>query len=594
MKTNTLRKAGRLIQLCMSPYKGQYIWAIVLNIVGSILGTLNPFIIGFAITELGKNVKDIMAGVPGAGINLNYILTIVLILIISAVIRQGGTYVASYMLAGGVQDSFRDLRTSISRKMNRLPVSYFDKHQLGTVLNNVTNDVDAVTNAMQQSLLPLVYAVTNITMTFVMMMVISLPLGLLCLLMIPGAYFISRAMMRRSQNQFRKMQNTLAELNGYIQERYTGFTVTKLYNNEQKTVEKFQEINGELNQAGFKSGFISSLMSPLMELLINITYVIMMLLTGYAVLFSGMPLGNMQAFVQYIWLVYEPIGQITQLSTAVQSAAASMERIVTFLEEPEESDDSDKIASVNLEEFKGHVSFKEVQFSYDKSSTLLTDLTVDAKPGQTIAIVGATGAGKTTIINLLMRFYDIDAGDISIDGTSIYDMRRSAERSLFGMVLQDAWLYHATIAENIRFGRLDATDEEVIEAAKTANVHHFIKTLPGGYNMMINEEASNVSLGQKQLLTIARAILADPRILILDEATSSVDTRLEMLIQVAMKQAMQNRTSFVIAHRLSTIRDADMILVLEKGDIVEQGTHQQLLDLDGKYAALYNSQFAEE
>lgn len=592
MKQHTLNKVRRLISICMKPYKKQIIFPILFCLIGSILGSLNPFIIGLAITELGNSVKDIQNGVAGAAINYQYILFVVSLLGGSALLRQGLTYLASFMMAGGVQNSFRDLRTRISQKMNTLPVSYFDKHQMGTVLNVVTNDVDAMSNAMQQSLLPIVYSITSIITTFGMIFYISVPLGFVSLLLIPAAFFISRYVSRRSQGDFLKMQNTIAELNGYIQERYTGFTVIKLYNDEQNTIDRFQEINGKLNRAAFKANFTSSLLSPIMELLVNLTYVVMLLLSGWAVLFSGMTLGNMQAIVQYVWQIYEPMGQLTQLFPAVQSAVASAERIVEFLEQPDESDEKHKPALIDASAYDGKVVFDHVNFSYSKKKTLIKDFSLTANPGQKIAIVGATGAGKTTIINLLMRFYDVKKGDIQIDGDSIYDMRRENSRRLFGMVLQDAWLYHATIRDNIRFSRLNATDEEIIKAAKDANVHHFIKTMPGGYDMMINEEGDNVSLGQKQLLTIARALLADPSILILDEATSSVDTRLEMLIQLAMKHAMEGRTSFVIAHRLSTIKDADLILVMENGDIAEQGTHEELLKKRGIYEKLYNSQFA--
>ena len=594
MKQKTFKKAGQLISMCIKPYKSQFIWPIVFTSIGSILGGLSPFMIGLVITELGKNVQDMAKGVAGAGVNFKYILFVVILLSVCAIVRQGLTYLASFMLAGGIQNSIKDLRTRISQKMNTLPVSFFDSHQHGTILNTITNDVDAVTGAAQQSLLTMVYSITSIIITFVMMIYISVPLGIVSLLIVPAAFCISKFIMKKSQDGFLEMQNTQAELNGYIQERYTGFTIIKLFNHEEATIDQFKKVNERMNRSGFKANFTSSLLSPLMELLINLTYVVMILLTGYAVLFSGMTLGNMQAFVQYIWIIYDPMSQITQLSPAVQSAAASMERIVNFLEEIEEDQETDKLATLSLEQYCGEVTFHNVQFSYTKKKPLIEKFTLHAKAGQKIAIVGATGAGKTTIINLLMRFYDIDAGDIAIDGNSIYSMNRNTVRSLFGMVLQDAWLYHATIADNIRYGKLDATDEEVVQAAKDANVHHFIKTMPGGYNMMINEEGSNVSLGQKQLLTIARALLANPRILILDEATSSVDTRLEMLIQVAMKTAMEGRTSFVIAHRLSTIKDADLILVMEAGNIVEQGTHSQLLAQNGVYKNLYNSQFAEE
>ena len=593
MKKHTINKVKRLISLCMKPHRRLIILPVIFTLIGSFLGSLNPFIIGLAITELAASVKDMQSGVPGAAIDYQYILFVISILGASAVVRQGLTYLASFMMAGGVQNSFKDLRTRIGGKMNALPVSYFDSHQKGSVLNVVTNDVDTVANAMQQSILPIVYSITSIITTFGMIFYISVRLGFVSLVIIPAAFMISRYVTKRSQSQFFSMQNTVAELNGYIQERYTGFTVIKLYNDEQNTIDRFKEINNRLNAAGFKANFTSSLLSPIMELLINLTYVVMLLLSGWAVLFSGMALGNMQAVVQYVWQIYEPMGQLTQLFPAVQSALASAERIVDFLEEPEESDESHKPAEIDPGIYEGKVVFDHASFSYSSKKPLIKDFSLTTQPGQKIAIVGATGAGKTTIINLLMRFYDVDGGDIRIDGDSIYDMRRENGRKLFGMVLQDAWLYHATIRDNIRFSRLNATDEEIVKAAKDANVHHFIKTMPGGYDMMINEEGDNVSLGQKQLLTIARALLADPCILILDEATSSVDTRLEMLIQLAMKHAMDGRTSFVIAHRLSTIKDADLILVMDHGDIVEQGSHEELLAREGVYEKLYNSQFAQ-
>lgn len=593
MMGTKLQKASRLIQLCVKGHRRLFLLPVLLTGAGSFFGALNPVVIGLAITELGKNVKDIAAGVEGAGINHEYVLLIAAVLVGMAALRQGMNYLSSFLLAGGVQGSVRSLRSRISQKMNRLPVSYFDSRQQGSILNAVTNDVDTISNATQQSLLHIVYAVISIVSTFVMMICLSPLLGLASMLMLPAAFGISRVIMKHSQKAFLKLQNTVADLNGYTQERYSAFSVVKLYNAEEDSVSRFERINRKLNKVGFKATFISSLLSPLSELLINLTYVAMVVLTALAVLGGRMTLGNMQAFVLYIWLIYEPMSQLTQLSPAVQSAAASMERIVNFLEEKEESAEEDKPAALDVERYKGRVEFSHVRFSYDKEKPLIRDFNLTAEPGQKIAIVGATGAGKTTIINLLMRFYDADAGDIRVDGESIYDMRREASRSLFGMVLQDAWLYHATIADNIRLGRLDATDEEVIQAAKDANVHRFIQTMPGGYQMMINEEAGNVSLGQKQLLTIARALLANPRILILDEATSSVDTRLEMLIQVAMKRAMEGRTSFVIAHRLSTIKDADQILVMDNGDIVEQGTHKELLARGGVYEKLYNSQFTE-
>lgn len=593
MKKIPFEKIKQLLSLVTTPYRAKFILPILLTVIGSVLSAMNPFIIGLAITELANNVIAISSGVPGAQVNYKYIVNIAVILTASNVIRQAMTYFAAFIISEAIQNSFRDLRTQINQKMNTLPVSYFDSQRKGTIQNTITNDVDTVSAAIQQSLLPIVFSITSIVCTFVMMIYISVPLGLAAMIMLPLAFLLSKRLMKRSQGQFLYMQNALAEMNGYIQERYTAFTVTKLYNNEARTVEEFKEINGRLNKVGFQANFTASLMSPFMELLVNITYVVMILLTGFAV-FGGMAIGSMQAFVQYIWIVYDPMGQITQLAPALQSAMASMERIVDFCNQEEEEDESHKPAVLRPGDYVGNVSFRHIGFSYIAEKPLIRDFSLEAAQGQKIAIVGATGAGKTTIINLLMRFYNVNQGDIAIDGESIYDMRRGNQRSLFGMVLQDAWLYNATIKENIRFGRLDATDEEVIEAAKEANVHHFIQTMPGDYDMVINEEGSNVSLGQKQLLTIARALLANPRILILDEATSSVDTRLEMLIQVAMQNAMQGRTSFVIAHRLSTIKDADLILVMDSGDIVEQGTHQALLAQKGVYEKLYNSQFAKE
>ncbi|MFV0382098.1 MAG: ABC transporter ATP-binding protein [Breznakia sp.] len=592
MKVTRFSKAMKLTKYCMKPYKKQFYFAILLMTIACVVGGLTPFITGYAISELTRNVADMQAGVVGAGVNFPYILMIIGLFMGCSLVRQICTYLANFLLAGASQRSFKDLRTQISEKMNFIPVSYFDRHQQGTVLSAITNDVDALSNAIQQSLLVIVGAISSIAISFIMMFVISWKLTLIVLFLIPGAFVITRIVMRKSQQNFLHMQNSLADLNGYIQEHFNAFHVIKLYNYEQDSIEEFKAVNQTLNDHGFKANFVSSLLAPLLELLVNAMYALMVLLSGLAV-FQGLDIGRMQSFVLYIWLIYDPLGQVTQLSSAMQSAFASMERIVNFLEEKEEEKEISMLKK-DFSSFKGKIEFKHVAFSYTKKKPLIKDLSFVAEPGQTVAIVGATGAGKTTIINLLMRFYDIQKGDICIDGESIYAMNRSDERSLFGMVLQDAWLYHASIYENIRFGKLNASNYEIVEAAKMANVDHFIKTLPEGYDTLINEEAGNISLGQKQLLTIARAMIADPKIIILDEATSSVDTRLEILIQKAMKKVMEGRTSFVVAHRLSTIRDADLILVLDKGDIVEKGNHQELILKKGVYEKLYRNQFAED
>lgn len=586
-------KIKKLIQLCFYPYRKKILLAIFLTMFMAFLVAVNPIIIGLLINELVANVKSIQEGIPGAEINLAFAGQIIIILIARAILCETSDYTANFVLTGAVQNGIRELRTKVNHKMNHLPVSYFDQRKQGTVLSVITNDVDAVSNAMQQSLLVIVSSITTIVMEFIMMAIISWKLTLICLILIPSAFLVSKILYQRSQRHFRALQDHLADLNGFIQERYTGHNVLKLYNMQEASIEEFRTINGNLNAEGFRSGFTSGLMGPTLELLVNLLYAFMVLLTGGLVLTSGMQIGFMQAFVQYIWQIYSPLGQVTQLSGAIQTALASIDRIVDFLEEPEEPSEVNK-KPVGLNNFSGNVKFDHVGFSYTKGTSLITDVSFEAKPGQMIAIVGPTGAGKTTLINLLMRFYEVDRGHIYIDGIDTKEMKREEVRSLFGMVLQDAWLYHASIADNIRFGRLDASDYEVVEAAKAANVDHFIRTMPGGYEMMINEETDNVSLGQKQLLTIARVFLANPKILILDEATSSVDTRLELLIQKAMKTVMKNRTSFVIAHRLSTIREADLILVLDHGDIIEQGTHEELLEKSGFYSKLYNSQFTEK
>jgi len=474
-------------------------------------------------------------------------------------------------MTNAVQKTVQDMRNDLSHKINHIPVSYFDRHQFGDLLGRFTSDVETVSNALQQSFLQVVNAIFTLLFVISMVLYLNIQLGLVVI----SARFI----MKKSQPYFKEQADVLGAMNGFVQENLTGFNVLKLYVREKSSQEEFHDITHHLQKVGFKANFISGLMMPILNGISDLTYLI------------SLTVGNMQAFVQYVWQINQPIQNLTQLAGQLQSAKSSLDRIFQVMDEPDEVADVTETLSGDL---TGQVSFKSVDFQYVVDKPLIRDFNLEVKPGEMVAIVGPTGAGKTTLINLLMRFYDVTAGSITVDGHDIRHLSRQDYRKQFGMVLQDAWLYEGTIKENLRFGNLEATDEEIVEAAKSANVDHFIRTLPGGYNMEMNQESSNISLGQKQLLTIARALLADPKILILDEATSSVDTRLELLIQKAMKNLMKGRTSFVIAHRLSTIQEADKILVLKDGQIIEQGNHQSLLADKGFYYELYNSQFSNK
>ncbi|AZP05159.1 ABC transporter ATP-binding protein [Jeotgalibaca ciconiae] len=572
-------------------YKIQFFGSIILTVSMTILNVLEPFVLGLAITELGNNVADMIRDVPGAGINYLYLRNILIIYFIRAIAYQLSNLFSQRLMTKVVQMSMRDLRRDLDAKINRLPVSFFDSQSFGDVLSRVTNDVDSISNALQQSLLQVVNAILGITFAIIMLLFISWKLTIVAIIMIPAAYLISKKITQMSQPYFRQQAKYLGELNGFVQENLTGFSVIKLYGKEDDSVKEFQRINGSLQKSGFKAAFVSGLMTPFTALISNGAYILVAVL-GILEVFAGtMTIGNVQAVAQYVWQINQPISTITQLSAIIQSAAAATQRIFGFLDEEELVEEkTSELPSL----IKGDISFENVSFSYSEDQTLIKNFNVDVKSGDTVAIVGPTGAGKTTMINLLMRFYDVDSGAITLDGHDIRTFSRQDYRSQFGMVLQDAWLYQDTIQENIRFGNLGASDEDVISAAEAANVHHFIQTLGEGYQTVINQEASNVSLGQKQLLTIARTFIADPKVLILDEATSSVDTRLEALIQKAMAKIMKGRTSFVIAHRLSTIRDADLILVMDQGEIIEQGTHDDLMAQGGFYSNLYNSQFQEE
>ena len=573
----------------LKAYRFSVFFAVFLKVLSVVMSVLEPFVLGLAITELTKNILDMANGLAGAGINTGYIGTVLIIYLFRGLLYELGSYYSNYFMTNAVQSMTQDLRNEMTEKINRIPVSFFDKHQFGDLLGRFTSDVETVSNALQQSFLQIVNALLTIVLVMGMVLYLNFQLAIVVILSIPVTYFGARSILKRSQPYFKEQAAILGRMNGYVQENLTGFNVLKLYGREETSHKEFSEITEDLQRVGFKASFISGLMMPALHVVSDLTYLIVAVLGGLQVIAGRLTVGNMQAFVQYVWQVSQPIQNITQLAGQMQSAKSSLDRIFEILDETEEVEGEELEI---LEPLTGQVTFKQVDFQYVENKPLIRNFNLEVQPGEMVAIVGPTGAGKTTLINLLMRFYDVTAGAILVDGQDIRQLSRQDYRRQFGMVLQDAWLYEGTIKENLRFGNLDASDEEIVEAAKAANVDHFIRTLPGGYNMEMNQESSNISLGQKQLLTIARALLANPKILILDEATSSVDTRLELLIQKAMKRLMKGRTSFVIAHRLSTIQEADKILVLKDGQIIEQGNHESLLQEKGFYYDLYQSQFS--
>lgn len=572
-------------------YKFAVAFAIFLKILSVVMSVVEPFVLGLAITELTNNLLDMAKGVAGAQINVSYVGWVMVLYFVRAIIYEIGSYYSNYFMTNAVQATIRDLRNELSHKINRIPVSYFDKHQFGDLLGRFTSDVEAVSNALQQSFLQVINAVFTLILVIVMVLVLNLQLGVIVVISIPITYLSARFIVKKSQPYFKQQADVLGAMNGFVQENLTGFNILKLYVREESSQEDFRQITQKLQKVGFKASFISGLMMPVLNVISDLTYLLLALLGGLQVIAGRLTVGNMQAFVQYVWQINQPIQNLTQLAGQLQSAKSSLDRIFQVLDEADEVNDRTEKLEQDL---TGQVSFKDVDFQYVADKPLIRNFNLEVKSGEMVSIVGPTGAGKTTLINLLMRFYDVTKGAITVDGNDIRHLSRQDYRKQFGMVLQDAWLYEGTIKENLRFGNLQATDEEIVEAAKAANVDHFIRTLPGGYNMEMNQESSNISLGQKQLLTIARALLANPKILILDEATSSVDTRLELLIQKAMKTLMQGRTSFVIAHRLSTIQEADKILVLKDGQIIEQGNHESLLADKGFYYDLYQSQFSKK
>ena len=571
-------------------YKGALFFAIFLKVLSSVMSVLEPFVLGLAITELTANLIDMAKGIPGAHINTTYIGVILVLYFLRGLLYELGSYGSNYFMTNAVQNSIRDLRHDLSEKINKIPVSYFDNQQFGNVLGRFTSDIETVSNALQQSFLQIINAFLTIILVIAMVLYLNWQLAMIVIVMIPITYVSAQFILKKSQPYFKKQADALGDMNGFVQENLTGFNVLKLYGREEISSEEFREITQNLQEVGFKASFISGIMMPVLSAISDMAYLIIAAIGALQVLSGTLTIGNMQAFVQYVWQVSQPVQTITQLASVLQSAKSSLDRIFEVLDEP---DEVSQVTEHLTHDLTGQVSFENVSFQYVADKPLIQNFNLEVKPGEMVAIVGPTGAGKTTLINLLMRFYDVTGGSIKIDGHDIRNLSRQEYRKQFGMVLQDAWLYEASIKENLRFGNLEATDEEIVAAAKAANVDQFIRTLPGGYNMEMNQESTNVSLGQKQLLTIARALLADPKILILDEATSSVDTRLELLIQKAMTNLMEGRTSFVIAHRLSTIQEADKILVLNNGQIIEQGNHESLLAAKGFYYDLYNSQFSK-
>lgn len=571
-------------------YKGQFFGGIVMIILVAVTSALEPFILGFAITEIGNNVVDMMRDVPGAGINFPFITNVMILYGIRALFNMIGRYFSTYFISSVVQKSMFDLRNDISMKMNRLPVAYFDSHKLGDILSRVTSDVESVSNFFTQTFSPSMTAILQIIMSIVMILIIRPQVLVVVFVMMVMILLYSRLVIQWGQPVWREQASALGSLFALSQEHLSGFTEMKVYNQEEESLAQFKARNNQLSRASAKANFRSGLVMPGTRFIADTAYVGVALVAGWRVIEGTVTLGNLQALVQYVNQINQSINQITQMSGPMQSAGAASARVFELLDQEEEDISHETLRLPD--EVKGEVVFEHVKFGYSADNILMKDINLTVNPGEMVAIVGPTGAGKTTLINLLLRYYDTLDGSIYIDGIDISKISRQNLREHMGLVLQDTWLFEDTIAENIRFGDKDATEAEVKKAAEIANVGHFVRTLPNGYDEVIDPDGEGISQGQRQLLTIARAVISDPDILILDEATSSVDTRLEQLIQEAMDKVMEGRTSFVIAHRLSTIRNADLILVMDQGTIIETGNHDELMKKDGFYADLYQSQFA--
>lgn len=590
-KAKDFKGTMRTLISYLAKYKLSIIIVFVFAIGSVTFSVIGPKILGKATTEIFNGLVSKVSG-EGTGIDFEVIKRILITLVILYVVSAIFSFIQGYVMSGISQKVAYNLRDELVKKINRLPMKYFDKRTHGEVLSRFTNDIDTLSMSLNQSLTQIITSITTLVGVLIMMLSISVLMTISALVVIPISLFIISFVIKKSQKYFKSQQEYLGQVNGQVEELYGGHTVVQAFNGEEESIKEFNKVNNKLYDSAWRSQFLSSTMQPIMMFVGNLSYVVVSILGGYLVIKNKIEVGDIQSFIQYVRSFNQPISQMAQISNQLQSTAAAAERVFEFLNEEEE--DVTVENPVSIKGLEGKIDFENVKFGYDKDRTIIKDFTAHVKPGQKVALVGPTGAGKSTMIKLLMRFYDVNSGAILVDGHNVKDFNRGELRELFGMVLQDTWLFSCSIKENIRYGRLNASDDEVINAAKAAHVHHFIKTLPDGYNMLLNEESSNISQGQKQLLTIARAILADPKILILDEATSSVDTRTELLIQKAMDNLMEGRTSFVIAHRLSTIKNADLILVINDGDIVEQGNHEELLAKDGFYANLYNSQFADK
>ena len=586
-KAKNLKGALGKILRYMGKYKIAVVFVMIIAACSTVFSVLGPKVLGKATTGLAEGLMAKVAGT--GGIDFSYIGKVLLFVLGLYLLSSVLSFVQGWIMTGITQKICYRMRKEITEKINRMPMKYFESRTYGEVLSRITNDVDTLGMGLNQSVTQIITSTATIIGVLVMMLSISPLMTLIALVVLPVSGLCVSLVVKKSQKHFITQQEYLGHINGQIEESYGGHLVIKAYNKEDEMIAQFNRTNDVLYTSAWKSQFLSGIMMPIMQFVGNLGYVGEVILGGYLAMKGRIQVGDIQSFIQYVRSFTQPIQQVAQVANMLQSTAAASERVFEFLEEAEEDQTVEHPACID--EMEGSVSFEHVHFGYNPDHTIINDFSVDVKPGQKVAIVGPTGAGKTTIIKLLMRFYDVGSGSIKVDGHDVRDFNRDDLRKMFGMVLQDTWLFKGSIEDNIRYGRLDATHEEVVEAAKAARAHRFIQTLPGGYQMELNEEASNVSQGQKQLLTIARAMLADPKILILDEATSSVDTRTEIQIQKAMDQLMKGRTSFVIAHRLSTIRDADMILVMKDGDIVEQGNHEELLAQNGFYAELYNSQF---